>query len=257
MAAARLYDIKDAARYLHVAPSTLRYWESQGLVRAERNSQNDYRQYALHDLIEASEIAFYRHLGVPVRDLAGYRAMSIRTLDEALGRTEDGIEQRIRELEAMRARLARQRALNATADELLREGMRPGRPGIERLTEIDYDTPAPWALLLDEPWRYAVLVSADDPASVHEAFADEPDGEGPKSTGAVLWQRQPGNDARTCRSCLLKTTPSLDDSNAAELFAASAREGLRPQMLVGTYLLTASEAEGGPRWDFYRSWIVS
>ena len=27
MAEPRLYDIKDAARYLEVAPSTLRYWE--------------------------------------------------------------------------------------------------------------------------------------------------------------------------------------------------------------------------------------
>ena len=65
-----LYDIKDAARYLGVAPSTLRYWEREGLVRAGRNRGNDYRQYALHDLIDASEIAFYRRLGVPVRELA-------------------------------------------------------------------------------------------------------------------------------------------------------------------------------------------
>ena len=32
-----LYDIKDAARYLGVSPSTLRYWEREGLVRAGRN----------------------------------------------------------------------------------------------------------------------------------------------------------------------------------------------------------------------------
>ena len=65
----RYYDIKDAARCLGVAPSTLRYWESQGLVRASRDERNDYRRYALHDVLEAGEIAFYRQLGVPVRDL--------------------------------------------------------------------------------------------------------------------------------------------------------------------------------------------
>ena len=111
----RLYDIKEAARYLGVASSTLRYWESEGLVQAGRGEANGYRQYSLHDLIEASEIAFYRKLGVPVKELRGYRALSARSLDEALARTEDGVEQRIAELEATKARLARQRALNAKA----------------------------------------------------------------------------------------------------------------------------------------------
>ena len=92
-----LYDIKDAARYLGVAPSTLRYWEREGLVRAGRNRGNDYRQYALHDLIDASEIAFYRRLGVPVRELAGYRTLSARDLDDALDRTARDVEQRIAE----------------------------------------------------------------------------------------------------------------------------------------------------------------
>ena len=95
-----LYDIKDAARYLGVAPSTLRYWEREGLVRAGRNRGNDYRQYALHDLIDASEIAFYRRLGVPVRELAGYRTLSARDLDDALDRTARDVEQRIAELSA-------------------------------------------------------------------------------------------------------------------------------------------------------------
>ena len=120
----RLYDIKEAARYLGVASSTLRYWESEGLVQAGRGEANG-RQYSLHDLIEASEIAFYRKLGVPVKELRGYRALSARSLDEALARTEDGVEQRIAELEATKARLARQRALNAKAEELRRAGMQP------------------------------------------------------------------------------------------------------------------------------------
>ena len=101
----RLYDIKEAARYLGVASSTLRYWESEGLVQAGRGEANGYRQYSLHDLIEASEIAFYRKLGVPVKELRGYRALSARSLDEALARTEDGVEQRIAELESRTVKL--------------------------------------------------------------------------------------------------------------------------------------------------------
>lgn len=246
-----LYDIKDAARYLGVAPSTLRYWEREGLVRAGRNRGNDYRQYALHDLIDASEIAFYRRLGVPVRELAGYRTLSARDLDDALDRTAHDVEQRIAELEAMRARLARQRALNARAEELEAAGMRPGAPAIARLDAIDYAGPSLWPLLVDEPWRFAVLVDAADPGTVFEMVADTP-----THAGAV-WERG-APDASEGRECLLLVDPDDPNrSNAAALFAEAARQGLEPRLAVGTYLLTA--VEEGPhasRWDYYRAWVL-
>ena len=245
-----LYDIKDAARYLGVAPSTLRYWEREGLVRAGRNRGNDYRQYALHDLIDASEIAFYRRLGVPVRELAGYRTLSARDLDDALDRTARDVEQRIAELEAMRARLARQRVLNARAEELEAAGMRPGAPGIARLDAIDYADPALWPLLVDEPWRFAVLVDAADPGTVFEMVADTP------TRAGAVWERDaPG--AGEGRECLLLVDPDDPNrSNAPALFEA-ARQGLEPRLAVGTYLLTA--VEEGPhaaRWDYYRAWVL-
>lgn len=250
MSLTRPYDIKDAARYLGIAPSTLRYWESQGLVQAGRSKANDYRQYSLHDLIEASEIAFYRKLGVPVRELQGYRALSARGLDEALARTENDVERRIAELEATRTRLARQRALNAHVDELQRAGMRPGAPDIASLSAIDYDATKPWKLLVEEPWRYGVLVLADEPGEVFESVADAQTGD-----GEVLWRRSEENDGQTCRECLLKVSPtSTNVSNACELLAEAARQGLEPQAIVGSYLLTASDEEG--RWDYHHAWVV-
>lgn len=227
----RLYDIKEAARYLGVASSTLRYWESEGLVQAGRGEANGYRQYSLHDLIEASEIAFYRKLGVPVKELRGYRALSARSLDEALARTEDGVEQRIAELEATKARLARQRALNAKAEELRRAGMQPGSPAIGSLSAIDYDAAAPWKLLVEEPWRCGVVVFADKPDEVYESAVDAG-----AQDGAVLWRRSSAHDETTCRECLLKVSPTADASNAAALFAEASRQGIEPQAVVGNYL---------------------
>ena len=249
MGTPRLYDIKDAARYLGIAASTLRYWESEGLVQAGRSAANGYRQYSLHDLIEASEIAFYRELGVPVKELRGYRALSARGLDEALARTEDDVERRIAELEATRERLARQRALGAAADELERAGMRPGVPVIASLSAIDYDAAAPWKLLVEEPWRYGVLVFASDPDEVRESVVDAQ-----ARDGAVLWRRTGAHDEATCRECLLKVSPTAEGSNARALFAEAARQGIEPYAVAGSYLLTASDADG--RWDYHRAWVV-
>ena len=62
----RRYDIRDAARLLGVAPSTLRYWEDQGIIRAERDPASRYRKYGLSALVDASEIVLFRSMGVPV-----------------------------------------------------------------------------------------------------------------------------------------------------------------------------------------------
>lgn len=245
----RLYDIKDAAHHLGVAPSTLRYWESQGLVRAGRNQTNDYRQYSLHDLIEASEIAFYRKLGVPVKELESYHALSAHGLDDALARTEDDVERRITELEATRARLARQRSLNAQAGILQHEGMHPATPEMTRLSTIDYDSSEPWKLLVNEPWRYGVLIEAENPSNVREVVVDaRTDG------GETLWRRAPSHGPATCRSCLLKVSPVNFSSNAHNLFEEASKQGLQPHLLVGSYLLTASDEEG--RWDYHHGWVI-
>ena len=249
MAAPRLYDIKDAARYLGIAASTLRYWENEGLVQAGRNEANDYRQYSLHDLIEASEIAFYRKLGVPVRELRGYQALSAHDLDEALARTENDVERRIAELEATKGRLARQRALGAQANRLQRVGMHPGAPAIESLSAIDYDVAAPWKLLVEEPWRYGVLIFAADPSDVRESMVDAQAGD-----ATTLWRRSDADGEATCRECLLKVSPTTDDNNAAALFDEATRQGIEPHAAVGSYLMTASDEAG--RWDYHRAWIV-
>ena len=152
-------------------------------------------------------------------------------------------------MEATKARLARQRALNAKAEELRRAGMQPGSPAIGSLSAIDYDAAAPWKLLVEEPWRYGVVVFADKPDEVYESAVDAG-----AQDGAVLWRRSSAHDETTCRECLLKVSPTADASNAAALFAEASRQGIEPQAVVGNYLLTASDETG--RWDCHRAWVV-
>lgn len=248
MKAHRLYDIKEAAHHLGVAPSTLRYWEQEGLIRGARNPTNDYRRYALHDLIDIGEIAFYRRLGVPVKELRNYRTISLDQLNATLDRTQQEVEQRSAELKDTQAFLERQRALNAQAVELQRAGMKPGTPVPQRLTAIDYDNPELWLLLINQPWRYSVVIEADAPDTVLESLTDLPASE------TTRWEHKPGD--KPGLECLLCVDPDTDASNAAELFTQAAQHGMQGQRIVASYLLTAAESEGGPRWDYYRAWVL-
>lgn len=244
----RLYDIKEAAHHLGVAPSTLRYWEQEGLVRATRNPANDYRRYALHDLIDISEIAFYRRLGVPVKELRNYRSMSLSKLDATLDRTQCEVEQRLAELKNTQVFLERQRALNAQALNLQRTGMQRSTPAPQSLSIIDYDNPELWLLLINQPWRYGVIIEASAPDNVIESLIDLPPSE------ATRWERT--SEYTKGWECLLRIDPDTDDSNASELFAQAALHGMQASRIVASYLLTAAESEGGPRWDHYRAWVL-
>ncbi len=253
------YDIKDAARYLGVAPSTLRYWEREGLASAERDRNNDYRRYSVHDLIDAGDIAFYRKLGVPVKTLKGYHALSLEELDVELASTQADIDRRIDELRAIGARLARQRELNACAARLMNGGMRMEEPAIGRLSPLDYASERQWKLLVNEPWRYGIIVDAAEPTAYREAVVDLPSDE-----GETLWPQKASRrvsaagGAAQSLECLLKLDPTTNETNAPALFAEAAGKGLQADLLVGSYLLAATEKDAREtrRWDYYRAWII-
>lgn len=268
------YDIKDAARYLGVAPSTLRYWESEGLVRADRNRDNEYRQYSLHGLIDASEIAFYRKLGVSVKELKYYHELTVEALDEALGRTEQGVRERMAELVAVQERLARQRELNACAERLAENGMQPGYPEAYRFITIDYDDPEDWIAFVHEPWRYGLVISAECPEEVHDAIIhsspvdvdsnsnrdnrtearldDDRRGDCPD----VVWSVEDLTPTTLSFECLLRVDPYTNASNVVPLLTEARTRFMEPRMIIGAYLLTAAVETGGHRLDYYRAWVI-
>lgn len=251
MEPAKRYDIRDAARYLDVAPSTLRYWESEGLVRTERNPENDYRQYSLHSLIDASEIAFYRKLGVSVKELKGYHDLTIEALDDTLERTATDLARRIAELDSMKLQLEKQQELNAIAKDLAEHGARFSAPAVTQLRALDYRMPEIWQLLVSEPWRYGILVEAAHPETIVEALADTdlPD-------ASPLWKKTPDTAHRPCLECLLRVSLDASESTASSLFEEARRQGIRPSRLVGSYLLSATEPSDDQRYDYYRAWFI-
>ena len=244
----KTYDIAQAARFIGVPASTLRYWEDEGLIHAQRDEGNGYRRYTLHDLMEAGEVAFYREMGISVKTLAGYRSFSVEQFDDVLADARRGVEKRMRELEFVKGRVDRQLELNARARRLAAGESVDERPSFQRLDELDYDSAAQWDLLIAEPERYGVYVSAEGAHELVEAVID-PDDPAPC---ALLWPRSNDDAELEWEECLLKCDFNGGRSNAAELFAATRDEGRVPRCIVGRYLLTASEGE---RWDWYQAWV--
>lgn len=88
MVQARNCTIKEAAQLLDVAPSTLRYWEDEGLVTSARSATGNYRSYSIRDLFGASYVAFFRNMGVPVKTLTASQNDSLEGIAGMLEATQ-------------------------------------------------------------------------------------------------------------------------------------------------------------------------
>lgn len=63
------YQIKELADLSGVSPRTLRYYDEIGLLRPERNAENDYRVYKEEQVNRLQQILFYRQLGLGLEEI--------------------------------------------------------------------------------------------------------------------------------------------------------------------------------------------
>jgi len=62
---------------------SIRYYESEGLLKPKRNSNNDYREYDEEDLKDLRLIKFLRELNVPINDIKKLKEKEL-TLNECM-----------------------------------------------------------------------------------------------------------------------------------------------------------------------------
>ena len=60
--------IGEVSRLLNIPEHTLRYWQDAGIFSV-RQEMNNYRKYTMADLLNIAEVAFYRNIGIPVKQM--------------------------------------------------------------------------------------------------------------------------------------------------------------------------------------------
>lgn len=149
-----IYSIKEISELLKIAKTTLRYWESEGLFASPRNRGNNYREFSLDLLLDIGDIAFYRGLGVPIRDLKDARRMTIENIRDTLSASMGEVEAQVARLMAQRDSIA-VRLSNLDEIERLRRGAYEAdekiRPDFKRAVVVDYSDRDHWRMYLTSP----------------------------------------------------------------------------------------------------------
>lgn len=92
--------IGEVSRLLDIPESTLRFWQDKGIFSVEKG-ENNYRQYTVYDLTNIAEIAFYRNLGMPVRQMGRFNQFCFEDYDKVLGSVKDTLQAKIEMYTAM------------------------------------------------------------------------------------------------------------------------------------------------------------
>lgn len=99
--------IGELARQSGVAASTLRFYETNGLLPSARRSRNGYRDYPSETLERIGLIRLAQSLGFNLQQIAGVLAGQAEGLSHPL--ILQGLQTRLAEIEQMQVRLHAQR----------------------------------------------------------------------------------------------------------------------------------------------------
>lgn len=239
--------IAAVARLFGVAPSALRYWDRIGLVRFERDEQNNYRRPCVQTMLDISNVLLFRRLSIPLRDIRSLSDMDASRLDALLVENEQKLSAQIHELEnaiehirAMRGAIARLDHLRTSAITLISDQL----PAI-RLFSFE-DEASVQTYVYDVHESGIVIPQGGSPS--YGIFC--PSDLGPRSD--TLRQRD-GAPRNYLYGLLRVLSDDPSQNSAADFTSAAQAMGYPAGPLYGRFIVSAHEK--GALYDYYEAWL--
>lgn len=92
--------IGEVSRLLDIPEHTLRYWQEAGIFSV-RQEINNYRKYTVADLLNIAEVAFYRNIGIPVRQMERFRSFNLKDYSQIFDDVQKQLEKQMESLKTM------------------------------------------------------------------------------------------------------------------------------------------------------------
>ena len=239
------YTLDKISKLFQIPKSTLRYWESEGLISSIRNEENDYREYDTNNLVEICDIKFYRSLNFPIKNLREVWQMSISESEELLNNSHKEIESKIaalhNTLHKIDGRLANIKLFNYLKDN-------PYHIDTPPFSKIIYLHLSETENVIEYIKDQSLLSFAiDDISCAIKSYGTILNGE-TKNTHKILWESD--NIPHTYITCLLKVKNTIiDKDNLNEHLQYIKSINKKAGAILGRYLVSDSLE------DYFQVWI--
>lgn len=239
--------IAAVARLFGVAPSALRYWDRIGLVRFERDEQNNYRRPCIQTMLDISNVLLFRRLSIPLRDIRSLPDMDAGHLDTLLVENEQKLSAQIDELENAIEHIRAMRSAIARLDRLRTSAIAPVHDQLPAIRPFSFEDEASVQTYVYDVHESGIVISRGS-APAYGIFC-------PSDTGLrsdALKQRD--DTPRNYLYGLLRVLSDDPAQNSAADFAAAAQAaGYSAGALYGRFIVSAHEESA--LYDYYEAWL--
>ena len=243
------FQIGEIARFFDMPASTFRYWEDKGILHPRKKIENQYREYAIEDLMTISDVIFYKNLGLELKEIRGMDAATPeqhgKLFSEKLVELEHQQELLARRMEKLRYHMKALKTLEELKTQIYQES------DIDTACIVSFDLIERDKLrqYIENPYLYSRVQHTQTlpqeqrgltiPAEMSSSF--------PKSS--ILWQKK----ANRYVTFLLREEVTEGFPNNLHEHLSHIQESHRTGAIISRYLLCAQE--NGKTYDFYKTFV--
>jgi len=234
--------IGEISELLGIPKSTLRYWESMGLIQMSRDDLNNYRKYDPSTVYTISDLAHYRCLRMSLQEMKKLPQLSPQELADSLIALDHSLDSQLEELYTAKEYINRKKQHIAEFKNLCESQYQEETPDYNEIYKFSIDDTQAWSVYIKDQYQNILLYHTEID-SIEAGLAVPTLDNHP-----ILWEKDKN---ATYVSFVLKvgySNPSTDDFRPHIDYLN--KQGYNVSTIIARYLFSAFDEM---YYDYYKA----
>jgi DNA-binding transcriptional MerR regulator len=237
------YSIGEISELLGIPKSTLRYWESEGLIEKQRDDMNNYRKYYPSSVFTISDLAHFRCLRMSLQDMKKLPQQSPDALEESLISLDHDLDKKLLELNTAKDYINKKMEHIKEYHKLSLNQYQQEAPDYDYIFLFSIDDTEAWSVYIKDQYQ-SILLYNPESGSLETGLVVPTHENHPK-----LWEK---DHSRQYLSFVLKvaySNPSEEDFRPHLDYFHT--QGYEISNILARYLFSA--CDDGRYYDYYKA----
>ena len=236
------FSIGEISELLGIPKSTLRYWESEGLIEKQRDDSNNYRKYSSSSLFTISDLAHFRCLRMSLQDMKKLPHLSPEDLESSLDSLNQDLDKKLLELKMAKDYIIKKKEHINEYQKLIINQYQPEFPDYHQIYHFSIDDTGAWATYIRDQCQ-CILIYDPEEGNVETGLVIPTHDNHPK-----LWEK---DNSRQYLSFVLKvaySNPTVEDFKPH--LNHLKEQGYQITKILARYLFSACDER---YYDYYKA----
>lgn len=236
------FSIGEISELLGIPKSTLRYWESEGLIDKQRDGVNNYRKYYPSSVLSISDLAHYRCLRMSLQDMKRLPHLSPDALEASLASLNQDLDKKLLELQTAKDYINKKMDHIKEFQKLSVNQYHPEKPDYNHIYRFSIDDTEAWSIYIKDQYQSILLYNPEE-GSVETGLVVPTHDNHPK-----LWEKDNSRQYLSFVLTVAYSNPSTEDFKPHLDYFNS--QGYHISNILARYLFSACD---GKYYDYYKA----